>query len=138
MAPRRDATGGNDGAGGFLGRLGVALENRFAMILVAGALGAGGGLGMVKSNPEVRADPFTGADADKRERRIVKHCDDSVYRLESEIAAIKREMNQQRKIGEMYRHKVTRNEEKLISLGQAVATIRAYMGFSVSQLENEQ
>ena len=138
MAPRRDTTGGSNGDGGFLGRIGNALENRFAMILIASALGAGGGLGLVKSNPEVRADPFTGTMGRELEQRVMKHCDDHVFRLERELAAVKEEMLRQRQTAELYHNKVTRNEEKIISLGQAVATLRAVLGFNVSYLEQEQ
>ena len=138
MGPRRDTTGGSNGDGGFLGRLGNALENRFAMILVASALGAGGGLGLVKSSPEVRADPFTGAMGQQLEQRVMKHCDDHVYRLERELTVLKRNLAERQRQSDLYRHKVTRNEEKIISLGQAVATLRAVLGFSVGYMEQEQ
>jgi len=138
MGPRRDTTGGSNGDGGFLGRLGNALENRFAMILVASALGAGGGLGLVKSSPEVRADPFTGAMGQQLEQRVMKHCDDHVYRLERELTVLKRNLAERQRQSDLYRHKVTRNEEKIISLGQAVAILRAVLGFNVGYLEQEQ
>jgi len=138
MAPRRDTTGGSNGDGGFLGRIGNALENRFAMILVASALGAGGGLGLIKSNPDVRADPFTGTMGREMEQRVMSHCDDHVYRLERELTAMKHQLAERQKTSDLYRHKVTRNEEKIISLGQAVATLRAVLGFSVGYTEQEQ
>jgi len=59
MVNRRDTAGSGDGVGGFLGRLNTALENRIAMLFVAAVLGAGGGVGFIKANPEARSDPFT-------------------------------------------------------------------------------
>ena len=138
MGPRRDSAGGTDGDGGWVGRINNALANRLAMIFVAAVLGAGGGLGLVKTNPDVRADKFTGSMGDALEQRVVKHCDDHVFRLERELAAVKEEMLRQRQTAELYHNKVTRNEEKIISLGQAVATLRAVLGFNVSYLEQEQ
>ena len=138
MAPRRGTAGGDDGDGGWVGRIHNALANRLAMIFVAAVLGAGGGLGLVKTNPDVRADKFTGSMGDALEQRVMKHCDDHVYRLERELAAVKEEMLRQRQTAELYRNKVTRNEEKIISLGQAVATLRAVLGFNVGYLEQEQ
>jgi len=138
MAPRRSPAGSDDGDGGWVGRINNALANRFAMILVAAVLGAGGGLGLVKTNPEVRAQPFTSTMGEQLEQRVMKHCDDHVYRLERELAAVKEEMLRQRQTAELYRNKVTRNEEKIISLGQAVATLRAVLGFSVGYTEQEQ
>ena len=138
MGPRRDSAGGTDGDGGWVGRINNALANRFAMILVAAVLGAGGGLGLVKTNPEVRAQPFTSTMGEQLEQRVMKHCDDHVYRLERELAAMKHQLAERQKTSDLYRHKVTRNEEKIISLGQAVATLRAVLGFNVGYLEQEQ
>ena len=138
MAPRRSPAGSDDGDGGWVGRINNALANRFAMILVAAVLGAGGGLGLVKTNPEVRAQPFTSTMGEQLEQRVMKHCDDHVYRLERELAVLKRNLAERQKQSDLYRHKVTRNEEKIISLGQAVATLRAVLGFSVGYTEQEQ
>ena len=138
MVARRDASSGNDGDDGWVGRIHNALANRLAMIFVAAVLGAGGGLGLVKSNPEVRADPFTGTMGQQLEQRVMKHCDDHVYRLERELTAMKHQLAERQKTSDLYRHKVTRNEEKIISLGQAVATLRAVLGFRVGYTEQEQ
>jgi len=72
MVDRRDTAGGGDGMGGLLGRLNTALENRIAMLFVAAVLGAGGGVGYIKTNPDARSDPFTGTMGKELARRIEK------------------------------------------------------------------
>ena len=66
--PNRDM----DGFMGWLDRISNALENKLAMLLVSAALASAGTLGYVKTEPNTRADPFTGKQGAEHRAMIVQ------------------------------------------------------------------
>lgn len=55
---------------GILDRIADALDNRLIMLIAASVIGGSGGLALVKSEPSIRADPFTGSMGAALERRV--------------------------------------------------------------------
>jgi len=90
MVDGRDSSGGSNGLGGFLGRLNYALENRIAMLFVASVLGAGGSITLIKANPDVRGDPFTGTQGKVLAERIERLEHSQILDDEHRKAALER------------------------------------------------
>ena len=90
MAGGLGPSSGSDNKLGPLGKLDNLLENRLALLLVAATLGIGGNLAIVKTNPEVRADKFTGSDWAVERAKL----NGELYKLENRLDACKQ--NQQR------------------------------------------
>jgi hypothetical protein len=78
VANGSDSANGNGRSFGGLGPLAGALENRIVLLFSAALLGIGGNLAIVTTQPDVRADPFTGAMGKSLENRIIA--------LENEVA----------------------------------------------------
>lgn len=72
MANGSDSSGGDGSNGRGISGLAGALENRIVLLFTAAALGIGGNLAIVKTQPDSRADPFTGADGKELEQMIHK------------------------------------------------------------------
>jgi len=72
VANGSDPAGSNGRAGGGLGNLASALENRIVLLFTAAALGVGGNLAIVGTSVESRADPFTGTEGRELEQMIHK------------------------------------------------------------------
>jgi hypothetical protein len=61
---------GNGGTNGGIRPIAAALENRVVLLITAALLGVGGNLAIVTTQPDVRADPFTGTMGRALEQRI--------------------------------------------------------------------
>jgi len=70
VANGSDSVNGNGRSGGGLGNLASALENRIVLLFSAAALGVGGNLAIVGTQPQTRADPFTGSEGRQLEQMI--------------------------------------------------------------------
>jgi len=70
VANGSDPTGSNGRSGGGLNNLASALENRIVLLFSAAALGVGGNLAIVGTQPQTRADPFTGSEGRELEQMI--------------------------------------------------------------------
>jgi len=112
MVNRRDTAGSGDGVGGFLGRLNTALENRIAMLFVAAVLGAGGGVGFIKANPEARSDPFTGTMGNALEERIERLEHSQILDDDNRRSAIERAARIR-----VLESNCTRNQAKIAAFG---------------------
>ena len=117
MVNRRDTSSSGDGMGGFLGRLNTALENRIAMLFIASVLGAGGGIGFIKSNPDARADKFTGDMGRALHDELIGYTDVQVHILREELS-------DHDKSSDKYRHKITANERDIAHLQSEILDLK--------------
>jgi len=119
MVNRRDTSSSGDGVGGFLGRLNTALENRIAMLFVASVLGAGGGIGFIKANPDARSDPFTGTMGRALAERIDRLEHSQILDDDNRRSAIERAARMR-----VLESNCTRNQAKIESLEQRLEWLK--------------